>query len=404
RLSPVRHGDSSAVLVADIAGPLDAGEYTVAWQVAGRDGHPVHGTFRFTIAPGAAGLAGAATPRPGLVAATDSTPATHDSTPDAVAVPPTVGAFDAESPLYAAVRWLGFVAVLTITGVVGFGLLVLPNARTARRLPASLGDGAVGRLRTLGLLAGGTLLVAAGLRLVAQSAALHGAAAALHPSLVAELVTGTLWGTAWLVQVAAALLALVGFAGLVRRPATGWAIAVVATVAAALSLSLAGHAAAVPHRLAFAVTADVAHVLAAGGWLGTLLVLVVAGVPVALAAAAGERGEAAAAMVNAFSPLALACAAVLALSGAVSAWLHLGTLDALVTSRYGRTLLVKLAVVALAAGAGAYNWRRRRPAVREEGGAERLRRSASAELLLGVLVLAVTAVLVATPTPMDLTP
>ena len=60
-LSPVRVGETPAVIVADVTGPLVAGTYTVAWQIAGRDGHPVRGRFRFTIAPGATGLGAAAT-------------------------------------------------------------------------------------------------------------------------------------------------------------------------------------------------------------------------------------------------------------------------------------------------------------------------------------------------------
>lgn len=58
-LSALRRGDSAAVLVADVTGALRAGTYTVAWQIAGRDGHPVRGTFRFTVAPDATGLASA---------------------------------------------------------------------------------------------------------------------------------------------------------------------------------------------------------------------------------------------------------------------------------------------------------------------------------------------------------
>ena len=69
-LGPMRYGDSTTVLVADVTGALDAGTYTVAWQIVGRDGHPVRGRFRFTIAAGAAGL-GAPPP----TARADSAPA-----------------------------------------------------------------------------------------------------------------------------------------------------------------------------------------------------------------------------------------------------------------------------------------------------------------------------------------
>ena len=56
-------------------------------------------------------------------------------------------------------------------------------------------------------------------------------------------------------------------------------------------------------------------------------------------------------------------------------------------------------LLAVMAALGAYNWRRVAPALEGADGARRLQKSAGAELLLAVLILAVTAVLVATPTP-----
>ena len=51
------------------------------------------------------------------------------------------------------------------------------------------------------------------------------------------------------------------------------------------------------------------------------------------------------------------------------------------------------------AALGAWNWRRVRPALGAAPGAGRLRRSATAELLIGAALLGVTAVLVALPSP-----
>jgi putative copper export protein len=143
------------------------------------------------------------------------------------------------------------------------------------------------------------------------------------------------------------------------------------------------------------------HVLGAGGWLGTLLALVLVGLPAALRAAEGARGTAAAALVEAFSPVALACAGVLAASGLAAAWWHVGRVGALWTSAYGRILLLKLAMLVVIAGMGAYNWRRVRPTLGDERSVHRVRASSSVELLIGAVVLAITAVLVAIPTPMD---
>ena len=84
-----------------------------------------------------------------------------------------------------------------------------------------------------------------------------------------------------------------------------------------------------------------------------------------------------------------------------AAWLHLGTVPALWQTPYGKTLLVKLAILSVVGATGAYNWLRVKPSLGNIEGATRIRRSAVVELGVGVLVLIVTAVLVATPTAMD---
>jgi putative copper export protein len=92
-------------------------------------------------------------------------------------------------------------------------------------------------------------------------------------------------------------------------------------------------------------------------------------------------------------------AAVAAMTGAVGALLHVPTIASLWQTSYGQALLVKLALVAAAAGLGAWNWRRMKPRLAEGEPPERLRRTAAAELLVGALVLLATAILVALPTP-----
>jgi putative copper export protein/methionine-rich copper-binding protein CopC len=395
-LSPLAHaGDSTRVLVTAITGSLAAGEHSVTWRIVGRDGHPVSGSFTFVIAPGASGLAPpAAPPR------ADSAVSRVDSVPAAAvaarhpAPTPRGDAFDAESPLYAAARWATYAALLALVGAVCFAWLVVPGAARAGALPeAQLAAGA----RRVMLGAAGLLVGAALARLVAQSAAMHGADGALDPSLLGATIGSTVWGRGWLVHAAGAVAAVAGAATwrTVRRPA----LAALGAIAAALGMALSGHAAAAESLAPVLVAADALHILGAGGWLGTLLVLALAGIPAALRAAPAERAPAAALLVRAFSPIALACAALLVVTGAIAAWVHLGGLAALWESRYGALLLAKLALLALVAGIGAYNWRVATPRLSGEAGARRLRASATAELVVGALVLAVTAILVATPPP-----
>lgn len=409
-LSPLRHGDSTTVVVADIAGGLIAGTYTVEWQVAGKDGHPVRGRFRFTIAPGATGLATGVAPAltTGLAASDPAAHAGHDTaapiarsapgdsataTPhhDPTAMPSGEG-FGVESPAFAAVRWVGYVGMIALVGVVGLGLVVLPAARRRAGL-LLVGDAP---LRRAGLAAIAVLLVGALLRLLAQSVAMHGRDA-LDSSLLGSMLANTLWGRAWLLQLGAIVAGVLGFTLLPARRRIGWTLVVGATLACAATFALSGHAAAVSSRRAIAVLSDAVHIVAAGGWVGTLAAVVFVGLRAARRGPAEEHGPAAAALVNAFSPVALLCAGLLTLTGVVSATMHLGSIASLLSSGYGRTLLVKLGVLALVVGIGAYNWLRVRPVLGDAVAARRIRRSSLVELGVAAVVLAVTAVLVATP-------
>lgn len=53
-LSPPRRGSAAKDPVeADISGALAAGTYTVAWKTSSKDGHPIKGTFSFSVKLGA---------------------------------------------------------------------------------------------------------------------------------------------------------------------------------------------------------------------------------------------------------------------------------------------------------------------------------------------------------------
>jgi copper transport protein len=147
-----------------------------------------------------------------------------------------------------------------------------------------------------------------------------------------------------------------------------------------------------------AVVSDSVHILAAGGWLGALLLLLVAGVPATARMAPLGRGHVVREMVHAFSPMALVFAGILALTGIIAAVLHLGSWTALTSSDYGRILLIKIAALVLVLAVALYNWRRLRPAL-DASRVDTFRRTARMELIFAFVVLVVTAWLVATPPP-----
>ncbi len=153
-------------------------------------------------------------------------------------------------------------------------------------------------------------------------------------------------------------------------------------------------------RLRWATLVNPIHMTAAALWIGTLFVMVAAGLPAILRAPIGERrGALVAELVARFSPLALIGAGFLVASGVVTAWRHLGSLHALGTTAYGITLIVKLCFVAVVVALGAWNWRRMSPRLGTEEAAAGIRRSASAEVGVTAIVLIITAVLVSLPSP-----
>jgi putative copper export protein len=255
----------------------------------------------------------------------------------------------------AATKAILYAALLPTVGASAAFLLVLA------RLPV---DGGSGRhdtlessIRGIGLVAAILVVVALLLRAWAQSDAMFGLADSFSADSFHTILTSR-WGLRWHWQLLAAVSCSIAYAcaGGGRRAA--WLAAAAASVALCVSLTLTGHAAADPVRMAI----HAAHLVGGGVWLGTL-----------------------AALFRRFSMLALAGAGLAVAAGATAALIYVGAFENLWATVYGRTLLVKLALVGGAASCGYLNWRRVR--------SDRLPSSATAELLFALAIVVVTAVL-----------
>jgi len=144
----------------------------------------------------------------------------------------------------------------------------------------------------------------------------------------------------------------------------------------------------------FSVALQSVHVLAVSVWLGTLFVMLRMG----FGAAPSERRDGVARdMVERFSPLALVAVSMLVVSGSITAVTYLDAWAQLWNTGYGKAFLLKIGFFLMAAGYGAYNWRRLRPTMNSSVGRDRLAQSAGMELAAAVFVLIVTSVLVALP-------
>ncbi|MGH2536784.1 MAG: copper resistance protein CopC, partial [Candidatus Promineifilaceae bacterium] len=357
---------------------LPDGAYTVAWRnVSAVDGHALEGVFRFGVgvAPPAAG-------------------------PEQPAGPLFTSPFE---PL---ARWAVLAGILAIIGGLTFELAVSEPACAAEhpRLRRRLAN------RSLNLVWLAMLLFFLGSlgQLWLQTANAYGltAAEALGRPLL-ETVSATGWGRLWAWRMGLFLLLL---AVLPLSPqlnaGRGWgaswerqreALGILVGAGILLTLTLVSHAAAVPELRAAAVANDFLHLLASSVWAGGLLHFALATPLVLGSLAGGERRALLARLTPSFSRLAIVSVASLILTGLFATYVQVTTLAALNTP-YGRTLLAKLALVAVLLALGAGNLLIVSPRLdRRDGAGGRLRDTVRAEAGLVLVVLLLAAALSAIP-------
>jgi putative copper export protein len=274
---------------------------------------------------------------------------------------------------------IGFIGTFLVAGAIGFRYSAARHQTTGTE--ASFYIEGLRRAAGLGIIGA---LIGMGIVLMGIPAT----AAKRHLSNM-QVVTSDL-GTA--VLLIAALLALIGLVLAWSGRRAGWPTAAIGIVGIAFQPAFVGRWLSLFNPI---------HRLAAGLWIGTLFVLVIAGLVPLLKhlELRDRRGAIAADMVNRFSPLALSMGGVVVVFGLITAWRHLPRLSDLWSTPYGYALIVKLTLVAFVFGLGAFNWRRQRPTLGSESAAISLRRSARAELRVAALVLVVTAILVSLPSP-----
>ncbi|MGH9191617.1 MAG: copper resistance CopC/CopD family protein [Acidimicrobiales bacterium] len=390
-------GSSDAVEVP-LEPELSRGTYTVAWRIVSADGHPIGEAFVFHVgAPGE-------NPR-GIV-------------DEVLAGEGRAGSL--ESGLAAVGRWLLLVSLLVLAGAVVF--LVLVWGRLIAPPDVVGGEFAAGWRRVV-VAAWATALVSTLLLFVLQ-----GALAADVPlrealsSNVLREVAETRFGVVSLIRLGllAGCVAVwpvvrrsvepgssVGAAAVAVRPTVGVLTAGGVLVLALLATpGLSGHAG-TTDPVGLNVAADMLHMVAAAAWMGGLLLLLGVAFPATRNLPDGARARVLAPMVARFSDVAVVAVAVLVVSGGLRAWAEVRTLDALTDANYGVVLLVKLAAVLPILALGAINNRRTKPQIvrlaaeSDPGGARRplwtLRRLVGAEVAMGAIVIAITALLVNLP-------
>lgn len=251
--------------------------------------------------------------------------------------------------LESAVKALFYAATLAAIGVCAARWRLVPALRPP--LDSRHQSALLAQLARVGSLAGGLSVGAALARLWAHTMVAFGMGEAFSWENVRVIAVDSQWGSSWRLQMIAAALVTVAFRWARRFPSRGWGVATVATALAACSVPLLGHAAGSAARSAI----HVAHLMAAGVWLGALVAVVVS-----TATRRPEAPRLRVALLHELAGVALPGAVLLAASGVWLSWSYVGSLDGLARSPYGQTLIVKLLLIGGVLTCGFLNWRRYR--------------------------------------------
>lgn len=212
----------------------------------------------------------------------------------------------------------------------------------------------------------------------------------LQANVVGTVLRATQFGHVWLARaVLLGALAVTACIAKARR-----ATLLLAALQLVL-LALAGHAAAGAGLRSIAgVLVDAVHLIAAGAWLGSLPAL-------AMALAATRSRETIVRVTRRYSQVGYAAATAVVASGIVNAGLRNAGPVELVTTDYGRLLLIKLAFVAAMLALAARNRYRLTPRLMQPDGyaLAALRRNAWLEVAFGIVVVALVGALGITPPP-----
>jgi copper transport protein len=367
-------GDATGITIP-IVGFLTDGRYTISWRTAGSDGHPTTGKLTFTIAVPAPTAQPVAAPPPA---------------PPQIAVPNTVLETTDTTVFSTSARWVELVALLTLIGAAVFPLYILPGAAFSPTETAEATD----RARRLGNAVLLLFALTMAWRLSGQAGLIPGS----RSEAMLEVIRETQWGRAWLIGATGAVVVFLGLL-ISRSTFVGWVLAGIGVLAACLGEGLTGHAGALREHASLASAVDLTHLVAAGAWLGGLVAVLLCGLPATSRLDAAEQRRTGRQLVRAYHRTALLCVALVLITAGVAAWLRLASFDELWTTPYGSMLFRKTIFVLGVLAFGFYHWRY---VVRPEWNddtAFRFKRSATFELLAGAVVVAFTALLVATALP-----
>lgn len=236
-----------------------------------------------------------------------------------------------------------------------------------------------------------------------QSYAGGGIVASIKPTNLLETLSSTKEGTIWIIQIILLAILFVGQRSIWTKESyferKHWFIPGLAFLGIMASKAFLGHPSSSPYETV-AILFDFSHLLAASIWLGGMLVIVLF-LREGIFAKEGEGHDMYWETMEKYSLWALFSVAVLAISGVINASLLIPDFHSLVSTAYGKTLLIKIGLLVFMLIFGAYHLVSRILL----GKKDFYKKSIKIEIGLGILILLVTSAFtqIQTPTlPIDL--
>jgi copper transport protein len=307
------------------------------------------------------------------------------------------------SPLDMIARALTYIGQAVIAGVVAFRWLVWRPALKSAQLDDVVDDRSLPPTKRVLIVALALAGIGTMLMLLAQSANSGGS--------IGDWL-GTRVGRVWLGRVAT-LIAIGVLLDDIAATARGKWFSTIVSIWLPLQLlfltTLTSHSAAITEPQILPFVADLIHLIATSIWVGGLTMMAFVVPRVAKTMGDEDRSWLWLRTVVNFSTAAAVAVGVLIITGSYLSFLHVGSWTALIGTAYGRTLLLKLALVGVAMLIGGYNLIVIKPQLdraidQPESGTriqKRFRRTVVIEATVGLLVLAAAGVLTALPRSKD---
>ncbi len=178
-------------------------------------------------------------------------------------------------------------------------------------------------------------------------------AQAFSPSILLGLISSGQFGKYWIMRQIVVLVAMLvtAYMLLAKRQTKIFAeifswLNLLLGLALLIALTLSGHAAAVSGNIVvIAVLSDWLHLLAAALWIGGMMYIATSYLPILMRVPAQERIRSLLSVLPRYSPLAIAGVILMSVTGPFNATTRMDSVVQLLSTTYGRVLLVKVLLV-----------------------------------------------------------